>query len=164
MGVIGSRKLVLHISWSGPRVEATNQHNNLTAPLGDPQGMGIRYWGSGKHALDLDKAFGDFQALWRSEPPQHRPAIELVRGWVTYTPRGWKSHFGVIEPDRVATVRDDIARTHDAEIELFTASGGVAFREEPDLYAKYLSARRAEMLRFLDERLARGEGVLYRIG
>lgn len=120
--------------------------------------------GSGKHALDLDKAFNDFQALWHVEPPEHRPAIELVRGLVTNTDRGWKAYYGLIDPDRVAAVRDDVARTRDADIESCVSAGRGPFRDEPEWYVDHLISLRDEMITFLDERLVRGEGVLYMIG
>jgi len=121
-------------------------------------------WGNTKHSLNLDKAFTDFDALWQTEPPEHRPANELVRGWVTNSPWGWKAHYGVIDPDRVAAVRDDIARTRDADIEVYIAADGGRFRDASEAYVRYLIALRKDMIVFLDERLARGEGVLYTIG
>ena len=120
--------------------------------------------GSAKHALDLDKSFGDLQSLWHTEPPLHRPAIELVRGQVTDTHRGWKPHYGIIDPDRVSAVRDDVRATRDDDIVVFVESGGGRYRDEPQLYIRSLIAFRDKILPFLDERANRGEGVLYTIG
>ena len=126
---------------------------------------GPAHWGSGKHTLDLDKAFNDFQALWRTDPPEHRPAIELVRGDVTHTSRGgWKPHYGIIDPDRVEAVRDDIFLTRDADIDEFIDAGRGRYRDDPASYVRDLILRRDSMLTFLDARIARGEGVLYSIG
>lgn len=121
-------------------------------------------WGSRKHALDLDKTFTDFQMLWHCEPPDRRPALELVQGRVTDTHRGWKPHFGVIEPERVSAVRDDIRATRPEDIAAHIEAGRGRFRDEPEPYVRDLTARLTEMLTFLDARLERGEGVLYTIG
>ncbi len=120
--------------------------------------------GCSRHSLDLDKTFSDFRNLWHIEPPKYRPAIELVDGWVTNHPRGWIPHYGIVAPDRVGPVRDDIVRTNEAEITSFITAGPRRFGDEPDLYVKYLTRLRGAMITFLDERLARGEGVLYTIG
>jgi len=133
--------------------------------LREDESDGPAHWGSGKHALDLDKAFNDFQVLWRTEPPKHRPAIELVRGDVTHTSRGgWKPYYGIIDPDRVEAVRRDISLTRDDHIEDFIAAGLGRYRDDPELYVQDLIVRRDSMLTFLDARLVRGEGVLYTIG
>jgi len=118
---------------------------------------------SAKHALDLDKSFGDFQSLRHTEPPLFRPAIELVRGWVTGTYRGWKPHYGIIDPDRVSAVRDDVRVTRDDDIVVFVESGGGRYGDEPQLCIRSLVAFRDKILTFLDERVNRGEGVLYTI-
>jgi len=120
--------------------------------------------GSAKQALDLDKSFGDFQSLWHTGPPLYRPAIELVRGWVTDTHRGWKPYYGIIDPDRVSAIRDDVRATRDDDIAVFVESGGGRYRDEPQLCIRSLIAFRHKILSFLDERVKRGEGVLYTIG
>ena len=91
-------------------------------------------------------------------------AIELVRGWVTDTHRGWKPHYGIIDPDRVSAVRDDVRATRDDDIVVFVGSRGGQYGDEPQLYIRGLIAFRDKILTFLDERANRGEGVLYTIG
>ncbi|MFM9877397.1 MAG: hypothetical protein ACKVOG_06055 [Rhodoglobus sp.] len=102
--------------------------------------------------------------MWHTEPPEYRPAIELVRGWVTNTDRGWKAYHGVIDPDRIAAVREDIARTRDADIKSLIAGGRGLFRDETEWYVEHLISLRNKMITFLNARLARGKGVLYTIG
>jgi len=120
-------------------------------------------FGCGKHELNLDKAFNDFRSLWESLPPAPRPALELVDGWVTDHPRGWIPHYGIIAPDRIAAVRDDVARTEEAHIRTFIDSGHGSYGDESESYVRYLVSLHNAMITFLDERLARGEGVLYTI-
>lgn len=121
-------------------------------------------WGSGRHALNLDKAFNDFQRLWKPSLPVHRPAFELVRGDVTHTHRGWKPYYGVIGPERVGDVRDDVRATTDHDIVRFIESGSERYRGEPESYGRSLIMHRRAMVTFLDQRLEGGEGVLYTIG
>ncbi|NQX34237.1 hypothetical protein [Herbiconiux sp. VKM Ac-2851] len=54
-------------------------------------------------AIDLDKAWRDFQAIFGE-----RPAGRLVAGNVTHTCCGWRSHYGVLDPDEVRAVADDL--------------------------------------------------------
>jgi len=60
-----------------------------------------------RHTLDLDKSWGYFQTVLGSEPP--RAASALVHGDVTHTSYGWRSYRGLISPDQVARVADDLA-------------------------------------------------------
>lgn len=132
--------------------------------LHDDETDGYTHGGGGRHALDLDKAFNDFQSLWHTEPPVHRPALELVRGQVTNTTRGWKPHYGIVEPDRVRAVRDDVRVTGDGDIVAFVETSGRRYPDEPVPYIRDLISCRNAILTFLDARVDRGEGVLYSIG
>ena len=59
-----------------------------------------------RESLDLDKGWRDFQCLF-SDPI--RPALALVRGDVTHTGYGWRSHRGLIGPSEAADVAADLA-------------------------------------------------------
>ena len=114
-----------------------------------------------RETLDLDKSWGYFQRVLAAEP--QRPAAALVSGRVTDMPWGWRSHKGLLSPDEVAAVADDLASVSDELVrERLLAGPGVDDRTERDIayVCHFLPEAQAFTRRVADANRA----ILYYIG
>ena len=109
--------------------------------------------------LDLDKSWWELQLLFES-----RPAHMLVEGRVTQSSNGWIPHYGVLDPEQVRQVAEDLATIDEDVLVRAGVRGydGVIARGSSDFnyVMQYLNAAKE-----FTALLARdGLGLIYTIG
>ena len=113
--------------------------------------------------LDLDKAYWMLQRVFATL--DLNKAIQLVAGGVTHTPRGWISYRGLLSPDVVQEIVDELA-TVDAEkvrrqmLDHRIGYGDDRVQQDAE-YAVEFFNRAKEFLRTVS---SQGRGVVYNIG
>lgn len=114
--------------------------------------------------LYLDKCWNELQHLLASPSGQpDRPALQLVDGRVTFTPRGWIPYERALSPSQVEAVAADLKTVNEADIRRMVSEFPSWYVSSEQTY-QYVAQYLAEAKQFTT-RLARGGwGLVYLIG